>query len=335
MLTIDRGAVLAFRAGASHLHRRLPPGSIDAAAYGGLQDSAPRAALISLHARVGGVTPSSWEDEALCQIWGPRGADYIVPRRDVAVFTLGRMPRDPKAVEALNRIADDVHGVCQGSAQLTREVGAALPDLGHSIRAAAITGRLLIRWDARSIWVVPTERPDADPEDARLELARRFFRWFAPTTRERLAWWSGVDKNEALTTWEALREELLEVELDGEQRFMLREQEEAIADAEGVSGVRLIPHGDPYIKTDGHLVVPDAERRPEIFPQPGARTAFWPVSGAVVADGAIVGAWARQQRRITVHPWLPLDASLRGAIELEALAFPIQSRSKAQVRWVR
>ena len=31
-----------------------------------------RAAVLSPHARVGGVAPDSWEDPALVQLWGPR-----------------------------------------------------------------------------------------------------------------------------------------------------------------------------------------------------------------------------------------------------------------------
>lgn len=333
MLAIERRAVLAFRARASSLHERLPQGAFEAAAHGGLQDSAPRAGIISLYARIRGVEPASWEDATLCQIWGPRGADYLVPRRDVGVFTLGRMPQDPDAAKTLERIADDIHRVCQGSARLVREVDEALPDLGHSIRWAAITGRLLIRWDARTIWVIPVERPDIDVRDARVELARRFLRWFGPATCDRFAWWAGIDGNDARTTWGALERELLEVELEGDRRWILREQEADIKDAEPVSGVRLIPHGDPYIKTDGRIVVPDDRRRPEVFPQPGVKTAFWPVSGAVLADGEIVGSWARQQRRVTIHPWSLFDASLRDAVEREAVGLPIQSSSRAHVRW--
>lgn len=332
-LKVDRGHVLAFRARAGHLHQRLPGGSLAEAAKGGLQDSAPRAALISLHARVHDVEPKAWEDPSLVQIWGPRGADYVVPRDALAIFTLGRMPRDPEAAASLERIADEVHRVCDGESRPTREVFAALPELGHSIRSASITGRVLIRWDASKIWAIPSERPDSEVEDARLELARRFLGWFAPATQARFQWWSGVDGNDAAVTWKALGHELHEVELQGETRFVLRKDEGGLAEPESIPGVRLLPHGDPYIKTDGELVVPDAKRRPEVFPRPAVKTAFWPVSGAVVVDGEIVGSWARQQRRVTLNPWEPLAASVRDAIEEEALAFPIASRSKAQVRW--
>lgn len=73
-----------------HLDRRLPAGSHVAAAFGGLQDSAPRAGLLSLHARMEGVTPDAWEHPDLAQVWGPRGAVYLIPRDAIAAFTVGR-----------------------------------------------------------------------------------------------------------------------------------------------------------------------------------------------------------------------------------------------------
>lgn len=73
-----------------HLAERLPAGSHTAAAHAGLQDSAPRAGLLSLHARMEGVTPDAWEHPSLAQVWGPRGAVYLVPAAAIAAFTIGR-----------------------------------------------------------------------------------------------------------------------------------------------------------------------------------------------------------------------------------------------------
>lgn len=330
---VNREQVLAFRARASHLDHRLPAREFARAAAGGLQDSAPRAALISLHARVRDVLPGSWEDPGLAQIWGPRGADYIVPREDLGVFTVGRMPRDPDLAARIERLGNDVVRACDGRKRSSAEIEQALPDLRHGIRDTAITGRVLIRWDASRIWVIPNERPRVDPEEARLELARRFLSWFAPTTEDRFVWWSGVERDDARATWAALGGEMREVTIDGAARFVLNRDEEALARAAAIRGVRLIPHGDPFIKTDAELLVPDAQRRLEIFPVPRSKPAFWPVSGAVLAAGEIVGSWARQQRRVTVHPWGPLSEPLRAAIEREALALPIAAAKAAAVHW--
>ena len=51
------------------------------AAWAGLQDSMPRAALLSIHARVEDAEPSTWEDPSLVQLWGPRFSVFVVAAR--------------------------------------------------------------------------------------------------------------------------------------------------------------------------------------------------------------------------------------------------------------
>ena len=95
-LDLTRAQILAFRRQVGALDERLPRGarSLRRAAWAGLQDSMPRAALLSIHARVEGTEPSAWEHPSLVQVWGPRYSTYVVPARDHAVFTLGRLPDD-------------------------------------------------------------------------------------------------------------------------------------------------------------------------------------------------------------------------------------------------
>ena len=85
---------MAFRRLVGALDARLPLSaqSLRRAAWAGLQDSMPRAALLSLHARVEGVEPSTWEHPSLTQLWGPRYNAYVVPKRDFALFSVGRLP---------------------------------------------------------------------------------------------------------------------------------------------------------------------------------------------------------------------------------------------------
>ena len=83
-LDLTRPQILAFRRRAGALDDRLPAGthSLRRAAWAGLQDSMPRAALLSIHARVAGATPSAWEDPALVQLWGPRFSVFVVAELD-------------------------------------------------------------------------------------------------------------------------------------------------------------------------------------------------------------------------------------------------------------
>src|SRR5580700_1793400 len=95
---LTRPQILAFRRHASGLDERLAggAGSLRRAAWAGLQDSMPRAAVLSIHARVAGTGPSTWEDPSLVQLWGPRFHVYVVAARDLAVFSLGTLPGDAK-----------------------------------------------------------------------------------------------------------------------------------------------------------------------------------------------------------------------------------------------
>src|SRR3954467_5561701 len=93
-LELTRPQILAFRRRVGGLEERLPAGadSLRRAAWAGLQDSMPRAALLSRHARGEGGEPSTWEDPSLVQLWGPRYSTYVVAKRDFALFSLGRLP---------------------------------------------------------------------------------------------------------------------------------------------------------------------------------------------------------------------------------------------------
>jgi hypothetical protein len=66
-LDLTRSQILAFRRHFGALDERLPSGrrSLRLAAWAGLQDSMPRAALLSIHARVEGTEPVTWEHTSL------------------------------------------------------------------------------------------------------------------------------------------------------------------------------------------------------------------------------------------------------------------------------
>lgn len=331
-MQVERELVVRYRLRASHLHEKLPAaGSLARAAWGGLQDSAPRAAVISLHARVRGVQASSWDDPSLVQIWFRGGADYVVPRADVGIFTLGSLPRDPEKSRALEQLADDIHRVCEGRTLLVREVQRALGmELPTFIRVSAFTGRVHIRWDASNIWLIPVERPEIDAEDARLELARRFVHWFGPTTKRLMAKWTGVQPGDATKTWRGIEPALVPVDVGGDERWMLERDLDALVGAEPVRGVRLIPIDDPLSKFDREVLVPHDELRNFVFPPKSPGWAPQPV----LVDGEVVGAWERQQRKVTVRLRRELSADARATIEEEALSFPIAAKTKPSVHFV-
>src|SRR5437763_2827674 len=177
---VTRKQILAFRRRVGALDARLPMSSksLRRAAWAGLQDSMPRAAVLSLHARVEGVEPSTWEHRSLAQLWGPRYQTYVVPKRDFALFSLGRLPDNPKGRHRAERIAQRLHAHLDGRRITDREAAGAL-SVGNAIRYAATTGTVAIRWEgarAPTVWTVAAAK--VEPADACRELARRYLHVF-------------------------------------------------------------------------------------------------------------------------------------------------------------
>lgn len=307
----------------------MPSDRLVEAAFAGLQDSAPRSAVLALYARLHGVTPSAWERREFVQVWGPRGAVYVVPRDDVGVFTVGRFPRNPRYRAAVEASAERVRAAYRlrqetGSENLLRGAPSLLQDLRRASRA----GLLRIRWDGSKTdwWMVDPPRGDA--EFARLELARRFLRSLGPSTPAGFAWWAGETLSEARETFQGLAAELVEVDLDGKTTFILEDDRAALRKASTVASTRLLPPGDPYLgAADRSLLIPDARLRNELWPK-----SVWP--GALLVNGELVGTWRRRQGQVAVRAWRILIPKIREAVQREVRAMPLGSHGKA-VRWSR
>ena len=334
-LRLTRQQILAFRRRVGSLHERLPSGaaSLERAAWAGLQDSMPRAALLSLHARVTGVGPDTLDDAALAQLWGPRYNTYVVARRDFALFSLGRLPDSEKGRLRAERIAAAVHAHLDGRRMTDREAGSAL-GLGASIRYAATTGTVEIRWGgarAPVIWSVPP--PDIEPADACRELARRHLHVFGPTTAAGFARWAGISAPTAAAAFAALEGSLVPVRSPlGDEWLLADDEPEMRANAAAPAPARLLPSGDAYFLLHGaerELLVPRAEQRELLW-----TSRVWP--GALLVDGEIRGTWRRAKHTVRIDPWSRLSRSAREAVEAEASALPLPGVERpTEVAWGR
>src|SRR5213080_4324372 len=144
-LKLTRRQILTFRRRVGAFEERMPKGpeSLRSAAWAGLQDSMPRAALLSLHARVNGIEPSSWEDPSLVQLWGPRYQVYVVAKPDFPLFSLARLPDNEKGRLRAEQMAERLRAHLRGRRTTDREVGRAL-GIGNEVRYAATTGTVAI-----------------------------------------------------------------------------------------------------------------------------------------------------------------------------------------------
>ncbi|HEY7131468.1 MAG TPA: hypothetical protein VH440_04410, partial [Candidatus Limnocylindrales bacterium] len=176
-LELTRDQVLAHRRRVGALDERLNPGpaSLRRVAWAGLTDSMPRAALLSIHARVAATKPDTLQDPALVQVWGPRFSAYVVSTEDRWVFTLGRLPDEGAARRRAKTMAERADAFLAGRRLPYGDVGRGIGVNPNMLRYGATTGRLLIEWDgARQPVIRSVPSPTQDPLEARSELVRRY-----------------------------------------------------------------------------------------------------------------------------------------------------------------
>jgi hypothetical protein len=333
-LELDRETILACRRGVGALDERLPrsEASMRRAAWSGLQDSVPRAAVLSLHARIRDIRSDDWEHPSLVQLWGPRYSVFVVAAEDLPLFSLGTLPDDDQGRARANRLADALEAMLDGDERTYSEVGHEMGGNPNVLRYAGATGRVLIRWDGArrpTVRVVPP--PDADPGEARLELARRWLHTAGPTTAKAFAWWAGISPKGGRLAFEALATELAPVHGPVGDGWILAADVDAFraADPAAPRAVRLLSSGDPYLMAgDRELLVPDAHQRRELWP-PGT---VWP--GGLLVGGELVGTWRRAGRTATIRTWRRITEAERAAVEAEAASLPLPTAdTPVRVAW--
>jgi hypothetical protein len=293
----------------------------------------PRAALLSIHARVAGKRPAMWEAPSLVQLWGPRYSAYVVASRDAAPFTAGRLPD----AGPTRRVAEDLAerlAKALGNAKVPHsEAARALKEPPNRLRYATLTGRVRMRWDGArqpTLWVVPA--PDVTPGEARLELARRYLHVLGPGTPDGFAAWAGIASQAAAAAFVALGRTIVPVRTPVGEAFILASDE---ADARRAPGppapARLLPSGDAYFlfqrAAERALLVEHAAHRARLW-----TSRVWP--GALLVDGVIAGTWRRAHAEVTIDVWRRVSAAERRAIEAEVASLPLPGVAGAMVtRW--
>lgn len=334
-LTLSRPQILAHRRRAGALDTRMPfgPDSLRTAAWAGLQDSVPRAALLSIHARVAGAQASAWEDPALVQLWGPRFSAYAVAVEDRPYFTLGRLPDDDAGRQRAEDMAERLDGFLDGRTMPYGQAGRAIGVNPNALRYGAPTGRILMRWEGArqpTVWTVPA--PDIAPNAARRELARRYLHVFGPTTPESFVRWAGIrGRGRARHAFDDLEPELVPVRTPIGDAWILASDEASMrAPTDPPAKARLLPSGDAFFLlqgTDRELLVPDEARRAELW-----TSRVWP--GALLVEGEVIGTWRRAGADVMIRPWRTLSGAERDAVVAEAESLPLpELQGKLRVSW--
>ena len=244
----------------------------------------PRAAVLSIHARVHGTGAASWSDPSLVQLWGPRFSAYVVAERDRAAFSLGRLPDELPGRRVAEELAARLDAFLHGRRMTYGEAGLGLGEHPNRLRYAAATGRVLIRWEGArqpTVWTVTP--PAVDPLVARVELARRYLHVFGPATADAFSTWAGIGPSSGRAAFDLLAGSLAPVRTPIGEAWILAEDEPTFrAPGRRPAAARLLPSGDAFFLLQGadrELLVPDADRRGELW-----TPRVWP--GAVASSRA-------------------------------------------------
>ena len=188
----------------------------------------------------------------------------------------------------------------------------------NSLRYAAPTGSVLLRWDGSRqpvVWTVPP--PEMDPVQARLELARRYLHIFAPSTASSFARWAGIGRTEASKAFAGLAGALTPVRTPVGDASILADDETAFRSTAGsLAAARLLPSGDAYFLLWGRereILVPDRTRRSQLW-----TPRVWP--GAVLVSGEIAGVWRRSAADVSIQLWRRVSSAEWAALEAKDMS---------------
>jgi hypothetical protein len=344
--------VHAFRLERHHLLERAPKRQLARVAgeICGAQAQVMSAAELQLAARatcsVGDVRRALWTDRTLVKTWLMRGTLHLMPAADLPLFTaalstkwMGPRPSWLKWFHMdqaeWDELAESI-GRVLGSEPMTRDEVVTRLSKGRSKRVAQYLrggwGSLLKPAAFRGLlcfgpsrgtsvtFVRPRKWLNAwravDPDEALVEVARRYLRAYGPATKQDFARWFAPSFGGAATAaWSGIANELTKVSVDGTPMQMLTKEVKALIAARAVRSVQLLPGFDPYLM--GH------SSRDHLFERVHrwkvSRVAGW-ISPVVLVDGRVEGTWTHARSAdalvVTVVPLDRLPRRARGAIEV-------------------
>jgi len=231
--------------------------------------------------------------------------------------------------QEIKSLTDSVLTVLENGPKTMREIKKLLPDQAKKIRPlftlAATSGRVIRATASHARnpttayaliekWVdgfVPT---DISEEEALREVIRLYIHRFGPVAIDDISWWIPTTKTKARDEVEQLVDEIVRVEIEGEERHMAADDAETAASLEPPAEpiVWLLPYEDylpkAFINRDWYMA---EEQRPMLFPQ--LREHYWPPNMSTPVTKAMKSTDASGEIRPTV--WINGEAVGRWELE--------------------
>jgi winged helix DNA-binding protein len=338
--------VHAFRLQRHHLDLRAPARDFTRVVsdIGGAQAQVMSAAELQIAVRarctVADVRDALWKDRSLVKTWLMRGTLHLARSADLPLYVgaMGRRwvsqmrPSWLKYMQVTEKefwsICEDIGAALDGT-PLTRDELIAKVGRGRSehvrqilrsgwggmLKPAARNGLLCFGPNrGQSVTFV---RPESwlpswrtvDPDDAIVEMARRYLRVYGPAAKNDFARWWGAWPGVANAGWKGLAAELVSVSVEGTRADALADDLPTMKRAKLAQPVQLLPLFDPYLmghaKRD-HLVA-------KAYLARVSRTAGW-ISAVVLVEGKVVGTWTHtvvnDRLRLTLQPFRKLTGSV-------------------------
>jgi hypothetical protein len=364
--------VMAWRLRRHQLDERAPAKAmLDVTArIAGLHAQVMSSAELTLWARLDGLEPDTvrralWEDRTLVKTWAMRGTLHLLPAAELPLWQAARSTTRlwEKGVwlrafgvtrKELARLLDAVGEALDGR-MLTREELAAevakltgSPKLGDKLREswgallkpAAALG--LVCFAPNQGQQVRFTRPDTwlggwkehDPDEALLEVFRRFLAASGPVTREDVArWWGVPSAAQVQKRIEGLGEEVTVVDVDGASAYLLAADLPGLAGAAPSRSVRLLPAFDQYVITA-------TKQAEHLTPGPFKARIYRPqgwLSPVLLVGGRMDGVWRQEAKgrrlKLTIEPFGKLPAWARRAAEGEAERLAAWNDAELELDW--
>jgi len=353
-ISLSRAQVNAWRLSRHHLARRVRKGEVEKVVSDlcGVQAQVLSYAALAIWARVEDITlddvqDALWKHHSVVKMWCMRGTLHLLAASDFPVYVAARkmdlvFKRDwltPDVSEKdreriVNAIHDALDGQILSRERLAEEVVERLgmtarmrkhmlSGWGNLLHPAAEKGYLCFgpSEGAKVTFVRPDQWlggwVEPNGTEAWKMLLRRFFSTYGPANHHDIGHWWGIRPDKAKTLMDFIREELEEVEYEGQKRWARREDVARIVDVETAPCVNLLPSWDFYAMFyhPRELFV-SQDYRARIF------TKLQGNKPVLLIDGVAGGIWEQRRRRghteLRVHPFTSISSAQKRLVTEEA-----------------
>ena len=347
VVSVTRSQVLGFRVRAQQLDRESTKLADAAVLDIGAQDTGPDGAMWALANR--GVDVSALTGRELSKVWTIRGAPHFYRRKDLPSVAAAVEPfseadagkrifdasKPLKAagisnLAALDEVAATMRSLVTGP-MVKGDVSGALTTLLDEpylrscrpcntthiyempFRLAALRAGLELQADTSPPVLQPVARfKPAAKASSRHDVVRAYLRLLGPATPKQVADYVDAPVKDVKARWPS---DTIEVSVDGEQRWLLADDEDNAA-GDPVTTTRLLGPFDLFLQ---------AKDRPLLVADPARAKALWPVlgrPGAVLLDGEIAGLWRPRKSgktfNVNVELWRKATPAVRKAVSGQA-----------------